>query len=720
MTRQRLYSQSWPTIALCVLSACTQPRPTTVQIVGGAQGPAGGSTSVAGNPGGVIIQQSPPTIPGENPSRNPGGSITVVQGLPDGGAPSGARIVDGDFLPRIDSEAAWNALAARRERDNAAHTDTVKVVIDLSDGQIYFLQTRRWEIHYFFIRRFLGRPGLPIANAEAFWQREYLSNERRFVQGSIVRYRDQNVWAFELIAQDVYDTERSIQAFERVRDRLYFGREMRFHPIATQHVAQMDRIRARVPVVTTDDLFANTRYQALNTGEAFGYLRFHTTAPTAATVRRTDVVVLSEVPLDLPVCSGVITAQLQTPLSHIAILSANRGTPNMALRDAMTNAQLRALEGRLVRLTVNGQDWSITAASQRDAESAWASRRPASAFTPELDERFSELRALRDLRRTDTRIAGAKAAQLGEVARINGGAPQGFRVPPGFVVPFSAYLAHLRNNRIDAALNGYLRNPAFNDNPQAREQALSNVRQRIRTAPVDPALLRSVRARIAAIVARGARVRLRSSTNAEDLEGFNGAGLYSSTAIPANFSDEQLATGLREVWSSVWNYQAFEERSYYRIAQERVAMAVLVQESVDGAASTGVAITGNPFDANRPGHFINVQTRDEGVTSASTGEVPEQDIYYTYPPPGFVERLSSSSRAGGRQLLNDAEVRSLANALTTIHNAFIPGGNWLDGRAMDVEFLVTPSREIVVVQARPYRIVWDNGRRYSEDPEGGF
>lgn len=713
---QRTAPRPWSTIALCVLSACTQPRPTSVQIVGGGQGPASGSSSVVVNggssAGGVIIQQRAPTIPGEDAGT---GSV-IVQGGGDAGA-SGARIVDGDFLPRIDSEAAWNALAARRERDNAAHTDTVKVVIDLSDGQIYFLQTRRWEIHYFFIRRFLGRPGLPIPDAETFWRREYLSNERRFVQGSLVRYRDQNVWAFELIAQDVYDTERSLQAFERVRDRLYFSRDLRFHPIATQHMADLARIRARVPVVTTDDLFANTRYQALNTGEAFGYLRFHRTAPTAATVRRTDIVVLSEVPLDLPVCSGVITAQLQTPLSHIAILSANRGTPNMALRDAMTSAQLRPLEGRLVRLTVNGQDWSITPASQRDAESAWASRRPANAFTPELDERFSELRALRDLRRTDTRIAGAKAAQLGEVARL--GVP-GFRVPPGFVVPFSAYLAHMRNNRIEAELNAYLRTPAFNDNPQAREQALSNLRQRIRTAPVDPALLRSVRARIAAIVARGARVRLRSSTNAEDLEGFNGAGLYSSTAIAANFTDEQLANGLRDVWSSVWNYQAFEERAYYRIAQERVAMAVLVQESVDGAASTGVAITGNPFDANRPGHFINVQTRDEGVTSASTGEIPEQDIYYTYPPPGFVERLSSSSRAGGRQLLNDAEVRSLASSLTAIHNAFIPGGNWLDGRAMDVEFLVTPSREIIVVQARPYRIVWDNGRRYSEDPEGGY
>jgi hypothetical protein len=38
---------------------------------------------------------------------------------------------------------------------------------------------------------------------------------------------------------------------------------------------------------------------------------------------------------------------------------------------------------------------------------------------------------------------------------------------------------------------------------------------------------------------------------------------------------------------------------------------------------------------------------------------------------------------------------------------------------MDIEFLVTNSREVVIVQARPYRITWDTGRRYSEDPDGG-
>ena len=148
-----------------------------------------------------------------------------------------------------------------------------------------------------------------------------------------------------------------------------------------------------------------------------------------------------------------------------------------------------------------------------------------------------------------------------------------------------------------------------------------------------------------------------------------------------------------------------------------VAIAVLVQESVDSAAATGVAITGNPFDANRPGHFINAQVRDEGVTSASAGEIPEQALWYTYPPPGFLERLSSSSRNGGRPILTDAEVRTLAAALTRVQDAFVPGGNWLDGRAMDVEFLLTARREIVLVQARPYRITWDEGRRYSDDPD---
>ena len=39
---------------------------------------------------------------------------------------------------------------------------------------------------------------------------------QRFVQAALVRYRDQDVWSFELVAQDVLDVPRTLAAFRRV------------------------------------------------------------------------------------------------------------------------------------------------------------------------------------------------------------------------------------------------------------------------------------------------------------------------------------------------------------------------------------------------------------------------------------------------------------------------------------------------------------------------
>src|SRR4051812_32620178 len=57
----------------------------------------------------------------------------------------------GDYAPRINDESVWHALAASPGRELAAHTEVVKVIIDMDDGwKVYFLQSVRWEIHYFF------------------------------------------------------------------------------------------------------------------------------------------------------------------------------------------------------------------------------------------------------------------------------------------------------------------------------------------------------------------------------------------------------------------------------------------------------------------------------------------------------------------------------------------------------------------------------------------
>jgi len=212
------------------------------------------------------------------------------------------------------------------------------------------------------------------------------------------------------------------------------------------------------------------------------------------------------------------------------------------------------------------------------------------------------------------------------------------------------------------------------------------------------------------------RVRLRSSTNAEDLPGFNGAGLYRSTRVdPSDPAD--VARGLREVWASTWLWAAFEEREYYRIDHRTVGMAILVQQSIDDDVANGVAITANPFSQGNPGFFINTQLSSGSVTGAKGGEIPEQIVYYTYQGGDGFERLSRSSLAGGRVILDDPALEELRQDLVVLHRAFT-GGDPEDpsGHAVDVEFLVRRAAPfIVIVQARPFDVTWGPDRLWRDE-----
>lgn len=634
----------------------------------------------------------------------------LVRALPPPAAGDGLAaptdLPAGDFAPRIPDAGTWRALAAAPASVATGRTEVVKVVIDLDDAwRVYFLQSGRWTIHYDFARRFLWRIDRPVASQEVFNRIEYESPDRHFILGQIAYYRDQDQYTFELVAGDRLDIPRTARAFQTVRALVHVGARLRYRPVPSWHEEHAAELRAAgLPVLLTRELLGDLKYQPLTPGEAYGYLRFFTGAPKPSAVRATDVVVLDGVPLDLPVCAGVITAELQAPLSHIAILSQSRGTPNMALRDAMTEPRLRDLEGKLVRLSVTPQDFSIEPATQEAAERAWDARRPKEPFAPRLSLRDAGLPDIRTLRLADLEVAGAKAAQLGELSSIEAQVP----VPRAFALPFRAYHDHLARSGLDRELSAMLADPTFRGDPAARAARLDAFRARVSAAPVDPAVLRAVRARVAALFP-GTRVRLRSSTNAEDLPGFTGAGLYRSVVIPRDFTDKDLEDGLREVWASVFSFQGFEERSYYRIDQARVAMAVLVQESIDDDVVNGVAITANPFNRDRPGHFINVQVagREGGaVTGARAGEVPEQILYYTHVTEGSYERLSTSSLAKGAPVLRGPELVALGRHLSAIRHHFYDF-DWRTGEAMDVEFILAgPERRLVFVQARPYTVRW--------------
>src|ERR1700736_1047310 len=184
-----------------------------------------------------------------------------------------AADADADFAEHIDSPAMWQSLAARPGSEHIANTEVVKVILDGSDGRIYFLQSRRWPIHYYFAQKFLSTSEHPVGDETAFNRTEYHSEQRRFVLGALSHFRDADVWTFELYAGDTLDLDTTSRAFRALRKRLYFGDRLRYRPVPLHHERDIEQVRQLMPVVTTDEIFGKLRYQALELGEAYGYVR---------------------------------------------------------------------------------------------------------------------------------------------------------------------------------------------------------------------------------------------------------------------------------------------------------------------------------------------------------------------------------------------------------------------------------------------------------------
>ena len=137
-------------------------------------------------------------------------------------------------------------------------------------------------------------------------------------------------------------------------------------------------------------------YQPLNLATTIGRLRF-ISEEEAEVVDFREIVVLEAVPNDIGVVQGIITQEFQTPLSHVNVLSQNRGTPNMGLRGAWENETLRALEGEWVELSVTSSSWTIRSVTQEEADTWWEANRPEPIEVDMMDTSVQQLTDIEDI-----------------------------------------------------------------------------------------------------------------------------------------------------------------------------------------------------------------------------------------------------------------------------------------------------------------------------------
>ncbi len=195
-------------------------------------------------------------------------------------------------------------------------------------------------------------------------------------------------------------------------------------------------------------------------------------------------------------------------------------------------------------------------------------------------------------------------------------------------------------------------------------------------------------------------VRLRSSSNAEDLLGFNGAGLYESVGIRPDEREPSLEDGLRRVWASLYLSRAYDDRALFGIEQDQVAMAVLVHPAFCDERANGVLITRNLFDPARGDIYtINAQAGEASATNPAPAVTTEQLIYQVPPRQPMSSLLGQSNLIASGQVLSDAEIGELGCVAEHLNQVmrplFAPNGTLPPLRPR-------PGMEVDGARARPY------------------
>jgi hypothetical protein len=598
-----------------------------------------------------------------------------------------------------------------------------KVVVDMQAGDaVHFLSSRQWPLHYTFIREQIYRePHLDrcdptqAAQFDTAWRefsdREYFQTEgRRFLLATLVRYGGSGLQTLEFDRSDEITAEQMRRAFFAVAARTPRPSAWAVRAQGRQ-VAALKAIEGTLPLLEPNAPFRGLTYQPITPGVGFGVLRFLPAADLAQARLGPDVIVVTDdVPNDVPLVGGLVTEAFQTPLSHVGVLTRNRGTPNMALLSARQDSRLVPLYERLVRLQVEGGGFSVREATTAEARAFWESRQPRGPkVVPRVD---ISLRGLQDLRNHDlSRLPsiGAKAAQLAELMRVQSteaDCPGPVPVPPvAYAIPVVHGLEHFDRSGARALLETWRAKPEFASDGRLRATALGQVRAAILAHPVDPALLAQVEAGARAAFGQ-ARFRLRSSSNTEDLPTFSGAGLYTSVSAALGDPERTVSEGLKVVWASLWGDRAYDERELGNVDQSQVAMAVLVHRAYnDVERANGVAVSrdiGNPIYASI--HYLNAQAGEASVTNPAPGVVSESLTYawWKTPPATYLSRSSLTATP----VLRPEEIARLSCLMRAVHTHFLPRidptqqNRWF---AMESEWkLVGPTRDLVIKQARPY------------------
>jgi len=679
--------------------------------------PSGVGFGVLGAVAAMAIALAPACKGGAKPNDEPARVLVVDAAAVVAAAPmtdASAAVVDAASAEPAqppEPRRMWTS-AIRDEADMRAYSVEIggerftKFILDTKTNDIYYFDVDVYKLHKDFIFGELLQQPKTKARLRLV-DRNYGYTKPDYMMCYLVHHLASDVWTLAFWEGDKARAADITRAYQRMRETFYLGDQVKYRP-DSDYQEKVAKSLKGVPVVTNDQLYKGSTYQAFNTGKAVGVLRL---VPAGADVEEltfdpTEIVILPESLPDITPVAGILSETFSTPLAHVSLRARAWGIPNVGLRGAATS--YAQLIGKTVVFEATASGHSLREATPAEIE-AWQTRaqQARTVVIPVADLTQTALRGLDALRATDATGYGTKASNLGEI--VHAGFP-GFAVPAGFGVPISYYAAHLHANGIDAKIAILLGEEHFRQDARYRKQALAELRRTIAAAPLAPDVAALLTQRYGELSGGDATlgVFVRSSTNAEDLPGFSGAGLYDT--IPNVKGADAVGQAVKDVWASVWTLRGYEERELFHIDHTQVYGAVLVQVGVNATAA-GVLVTAHPTDPSQHTTYMINAKSGLGLRVVEGQKVPEsllydvhnhglrilsrsdEDTMLVFDGKGGVHEVPNPQQ--GKPVITQARAQLLGEAARKITTLFPTD------RPLDLEWLFVDDA-LYIVQARPY------------------
>ena len=608
------------------------------------------------------------------------------------------------YLNTLASSKEFKILQGNPLSDKYGQVVSIKVVYQIASKKLFYINGSRFTVHHQFCEEILGYDlGLYFFNSVTYSR----SNEdKEFLLGNINIYKATGIIALEISAIDQMSAEEIETLYKKVCETAYFRNKLMFLLNSPRLITLAQEGKLPFSTIHPSEIFKNQQYQPLMKGVATGILRYVRMDDLANTkIKPNEILLIDGSPNSLPAVAGVITTDFQTPLSHLTILGQNRKIPIMAFKHAISDTNLTKYIGRNIRIKVDSDTFTVALTNKKAIKS-----RSNKSLKLNINYSVDSLIPARYIGLNSVAIVGNKAANFGVLYSLS--KLGGFTIPESaFAIPFHFYRDHIRCCGADTLIVALLRQRATISLEELESQ-LKTIRKQIETAPIDTTLIQKVEEMVARL-GSNTRLRFRSSTNAEDMDGFSGAGLYTSKTGVIGDTSKPVDKAIKKVWASLWGYNAFQEREYFQMDQSMVAMGILVHRSFPGEAVNGVAVTKNIYRPSGFGFVVNAQVGDENVVNPTNGVTCDQIICYPTSGPELfkdkknIEVITTSSLSkNGELLMNTEETIALANQLERIKQNYY---KWTFSNkeyinfGLDVEFkLVGPERKLYIKQVRIY------------------